>query len=79
MSDPQFTRRVDRFAATLCFVVAAIAVALVVLSVVDFSRGCAVFRHGCFYVAFAAPLFLVLAACAIGAGLWMWPRTREVK
>jgi len=77
VSDPQFSRRVDRFAATLCFLVAAIALAIVGLSVIDFSRGCAVFRHGCFYVAIAAPLFLLLALCAVGAGFWMWPRTRE--
>ena len=71
-----FTRRVDRFAAILCFLVAGAALLVAAFAVFDFTRGCATFRHGCFYIAFAAPLFLIIALITAGAGYWLWPRDR---
>jgi hypothetical protein len=69
---------VDRFGATLCFLLAAGALAVALFGAIDFTRGCAAFRHKCFYIALAAPALLVAAIIAGGAGWLLWPRRREI-
>jgi hypothetical protein len=74
VSEIAFTRRLDRFAATLCFLLAAFALAVVAVAVIDFARGCPGSRHGCFYSSLGFPIFLGIALVATLGGLWLWPR-----
>jgi len=67
----------DRFAAALCFLLASASLATMLFGVLDFTRNCAAFRHGCFYLAFAAPVFLAITLVAAAAGFWLWPRKRS--
>ena len=68
------TRRPDRFAAALCFLLAFSSLAIAAFSVIDFVHGCSVFRHGCFYVALFSPIFLAITVGASLAGLLLWPQ-----
>lgn len=74
VSEIAFTRRLDRFAATLCSLLAVFALAVVVFSIIEVARGCPGSRHGCTYISSGAPIFLGIALVATVGGLWLWPR-----
>lgn len=71
--DKAFTNRVDRVAASGCFVLSALIVATCLRGIIDLVQGCSDPRHGCAYFIVGLPLFVVIAFLCAGAGYWLWP------
>ena len=72
------TRRFDRFAAILCFLVAAATLVNAALGAIDVARSCPGSRHGCGYLGLGTAIFFAIALVATALGRWLWPSAPRV-
>ena len=68
------TDRLDRSAATLCFLVAGFFLLSAIVGLADYFTGCSALPHGCTFLAVTAPVLLLVGLAIAAAGFWLWPR-----